>query len=244
MEKPQALLIDLDGTLLDHTDRISERAVAAVRAAAERIPVAIASGRVLEDVGHYARMLGLHSPQISDTGARLMDPVTGRTISDLPIEEEHARLIIERLERDDVRYFAVDSGRTVRSSAMFVSWRVTVITCAVPDRATAEEISLEHSRNGVIAIGSRGSRDEWYVNYTHGLAHKGYGALRFSEWAGIEPGRVMAIGDGLNDREMFEAVGMPVAMAHAPEDMRSRAKHVTGTLEEDGVSQAIERFVL
>lgn len=215
-----------------------------MRAAAACIPVAIASGRVAEDVGHYARLLGLHGPQVSDNGARLMDPVAGKTLSDLPIGPDEARNIVERLEQQGLSYFAVDSGRTVRSKAEFRDWRVTVITCAVSDRTDAESIASEHSRNGVMAIGSRGSRDEWYVNYTHGDAHKGYGARRFSEQIGVELASVMAIGDGLNDREMFDAVGLPVAMGHAPADMVVLAKHVTGTLEEAGVAQAIERFVL
>lgn len=244
MEKPSGLLIDLDGTLLDPADRISSRAVAAVRSAAERIPVAIASGRVPEDVGHFARLLGLHGPQISDNGARLIDPVAGKTISDLPISEPDARQIVDRLEREGLRYFAVDSGRMVRSFSMFDKWRVTVITCAVSGRAEAEVASRVYSGAGVIAMGARGSRDEWYVNYTHAQAHKGYGAQQFSKQTGVDLDRVLAIGDGLNDRELFEAVGIPVAMGHAPDDMKKRAKYVTGSLQEDGVAQVIEKFVL
>lgn len=218
--------------------------MAAVRAAADRIPVAIASGRIPEDVGHFARLLGLYGPQVSDNGARMLDPVTGRTLSELPITENNARLIVNRLEDEGLRYFAVDSGRTARAVAEFNEWRVTVITCAVPDREKAESIAREHSGNGVTAMGARGSRDEWYVNYTHGDAHKGYGAARFSDHVGIDLSRVMAIGDGLNDREMFAAVGLPVAMGHAPEEVMRMAKHVTGSLEQNGVTQAIERFVL
>ena len=242
--RPGALLIDLDGTLLDPSDRISERDIAAVRAAATRIPVGIASGRVLEDVGHFARLLGLYGPQVCDNGARLLNPLTGKSISDLPIGTDDARSIVERLESDGLRYFAVDSGRTVRSISAFKSWRVTVITCAVEDRAAAEEISSAHSNERVSVIASHGSRDEWYVNYTHADAHKGSGARAFGERVGVDIGRVMAIGDGLNDLEMFDVVGMPVAMGHATEDVLARANHVTGTLEQHGVAQAIERFVL
>lgn len=218
--------------------------MAAVRAAAERIPVAIASGRIPEDVGHFARLLGLHGPQVSDNGARLLDPVTGRTLSDLPISPTDARVIVDRLEEEGLRYFAVDSGRTARALADFNEWRVTIITCAVQDRKEAERVANLHSGNGVTAMGARGSRDEWYVNYTHGDAHKGYGAQMFSEQVGVDLSSMMAIGDGLNDREMFEAVGIPVAMGHAPADMIQMAQHITGSLEQHGVAQAIEKFVL
>ena len=77
-DKPQALLIDLDGTLISKGENLSSRAGDAVRAAAESIPVAIASGRFSEEVGHYARLLGLRGPQVAENGATLLEPLTGR----------------------------------------------------------------------------------------------------------------------------------------------------------------------
>ncbi len=242
--KPGALLLDLDGTLLNAADGISVRVVDAVRLAARKIPVGIASGRVLEDVNHFARLLGLHGPQVSDNGARLSDTVTGRTIVDVPIDAYAAKAIVSRLERDNVRYFAVDSGRTVRQTSLFTGWRVTVITCSVADQFEAEQIANDEVGDTVNAICSIGSRGEWYVNYTHHQADKGHGAKLFGDTSGVDLSRVMAIGDGFNDVEMFKAVGIPVAMGDAPERVRCHALHTTGTLEEDGVAQAIERFVL
>lgn len=242
--KPEAVLIDLDGTLLDANDQISERTFAAVRAAAQKMPVAIASGRFHEDVAHVARLLGLHGPQIGDNGSRLLDAITGRTISDLPMHEPVARDIVNRIEQEGLRYFAVDAARTVRALSQFRDWRVTVITCAVEDRTEAESIALEHNGTGVTAMCSVGSSGKWYVDYTHHEAHKGYGVKLFSEQVGVDPANVLAIGDGPNDLEMLETVGIPIAMGHAPEEVKSRAVHITGTLAEDGVAQAIERFVL
>lgn len=189
-------------------------------------------------------MLGLHVPQVSDNGARLIDPVSGRTISSVTMAVDDARSIVQGLEADDLRYFAVDSGRIARSTSMFTNWNVTVITCAVPGRDISERMSREHSMNGVVAIASRGSRDEWYVNFTHSDAHKGSGAAQFASSVDAELSDVMAIGDGLNDVEMFSAVGIPVAMGHAPDVVKQLASHVTGTLEQDGVAQAIEKLVL
>ncbi len=119
-----------------------------------------------------------------------------------------------------------------------------MITSAVTDKSDAERIARERSNSGVTAVGSRGSSGQWYVNYTHRDAHKGHGARLFSEQVGVDLDLVMAIGDGLNDLHMFEAVGLPVAMGQASDDIIRMARHVTGSLEQDGVAQAIERFVL
>ncbi len=54
----------------------------------------------------------------------------------------------------------------------------------------------------------------------------------------------MAIGDGGNDPAMFAKAGLSVAMGQADESIRKQADEVTGSNVEDGVAQAIERFIL
>jgi hypothetical protein len=49
----------------------------------------------------------------------------------------------------------------------------------------------------------------------------------------------LAFGDGLNDVEMFTAVGAGIAMGDACEALKAVATHVTGTLEEDGIARAL-----
>lgn len=61
---------------------------------------------------------------------------------------------------------------------------------------------------------------------------------------GIRMAEVMAIGDQINDLEMLDAVGLGVAMGNAPSSVRERVKVVVGTNEEDGVAEALRRFVL
>ena len=54
----------------------------------------------------------------------------------------------------------------------------------------------------------------------------------------------MAIGDSFNDIPMLEWAGIGVAVANAPEIVRSKADYVTLSNEEGGVAEAINRFVL
>lgn len=60
----------------------------------------------------------------------------------------------------------------------------------------------------------------------------------------IAPETVMALGDGENDVEMLQLVGFGIAMGNAGPAAKFAAKFVTGGNDEDGVAQAIERFVL
>ncbi|HEY8490595.1 MAG TPA: Cof-type HAD-IIB family hydrolase [Dehalococcoidia bacterium] len=61
---------------------------------------------------------------------------------------------------------------------------------------------------------------------------------------GLTMADVMVVGDDYNDVEMLEAAGLGVAMGHAPALVKRYADVVVGTNAEDGVAEAIERFVL
>ena len=60
---------------------------------------------------------------------------------------------------------------------------------------------------------------------------------------GVELSQSAAIGDGLNDLEMLREVGLGIAMGNASETVKSAAKWVTGTNDEEGVAQAVQRLV-
>lgn len=70
-------------------------------------------------------------------------------------------------------------------------------------------------------------------------------ALHFvSQRFGFEMRDAMAIGDGINDIDLLEAVGLPVAVANAIPEAKAIAKAVVSANDEDGVAEAIERFIL
>ena len=55
---------------------------------------------------------------------------------------------------------------------------------------------------------------------------------------------MLAAGDSPNDIAMLNAVGMPVAVGNAEEEVKAVAKYIAPPNHEDGVAEAIERFVL
>ncbi|MGI6607655.1 MAG: Cof-type HAD-IIB family hydrolase [Erysipelotrichaceae bacterium] len=52
----------------------------------------------------------------------------------------------------------------------------------------------------------------------------------------------MAFGDGGNDYDMIEYVGLGVAMANAAEEVKSVADYITDSAEDDGVVTALKHF--
>ncbi|MFK7758627.1 MAG: HAD hydrolase family protein [Phycisphaerales bacterium] len=57
---------------------------------------------------------------------------------------------------------------------------------------------------------------------------------------GIDPSRVAAIGDQVNDLTMIHGAGIGIAMGNAIDEVKDSSGYVTGTNDEDGVAIAID----
>jgi len=55
---------------------------------------------------------------------------------------------------------------------------------------------------------------------------------------------VLSLGDSFLDKEMIERAGIGVAMGNAPDNVKAVADYVTAPSYEDGVAQALEKFIL
>jgi peptidyl-prolyl cis-trans isomerase B (cyclophilin B) len=60
------------------------------------------------------------------------------------------------------------------------------------------------------------------------------------ESLGLTPDEIMAFGDEMNDIEMFNFVGIAVAMGNANWKVKPLADYVTKTVTDDGILDALE----
>ena len=72
---------------------------------------------------------------------------------------------------------------------------------------------------------------------------KGSGLAAIAAQFGIAQGGVMAVGDNHNDRDMLEWAGTAVVMGNAEPELKRPGFHVTGTNDEAGLAQAIDRYI-
>jgi Cof subfamily protein (haloacid dehalogenase superfamily) len=73
---------------------------------------------------------------------------------------------------------------------------------------------------------------------------KGNAVRILAEMYGIPREEIITIGDNENDISMIEYAGLGIAMGNAEESLKAVANYITGDYQEDGVAEAIERFIL
>ncbi|WP_284645299.1 Cof-type HAD-IIB family hydrolase [Paenibacillus silviterrae] len=61
---------------------------------------------------------------------------------------------------------------------------------------------------------------------------------------GINSEQVMVFGDDFNDLGLFHMCGFPIAMSNGITELKNCAKHITESNDNDGVAVALEKFVV
>ena len=83
-----------------------------------------------------------------------------------------------------------------------------------------------------------------YLEVTHNQVSKKQALLELANYYQLPLTSIMTLGDNYNDIPMIETAGLGIAMGNAPRDVKTCAKAVTDSNEQNGVSKAIKLHVL
>jgi Cof subfamily protein (haloacid dehalogenase superfamily) len=114
----------------------------------------------------------------------------------------------------------------------------------VAEMRVLAEALRESARDYSVSVTEYERRDFSLIDITAPGATKGQALAWRARQLGLRAAEVMAVGDNFNDLEMLEFAGVPVVMANAVEELKSRGWHVTGHQDEAGLAQAIRQLAL
>jgi len=257
--------LDLDGTLLNSSDGVSEANARAIRRVRERgVVVVLCTSRWFSLAAHTAKELRLEAPLICQNGAqvRALDDHSDllHLRMDLQAAREVAAFMDSRSETslvciDDVSYLR--SSREVDRSQLppdvLLTSRLSDVLSAPPtafllfgkEAVDALEAAFAEKYRGVLNV-ARGYSAAYphYANVVHAGADKGSALRLLCDHLGLDVRQALAMGDSGPDVSMFRVAGFSVAMGNAPPEVRAEAQTVAPSNEDDGVAWALERFVL
>ena len=258
--------IDLDGTLVNDALHINVRDRAAVKAAtASGVHVVIATGRMFRSSLPYARTLGLTGPIINYQGAVIREISTEEVLYKCELTVEMQQRVLSLTEprdwhvnayidekvyteraRPEADLYERISGvpyETVGRLSSWVSQDSTKLVLVDLDKESVPERMAELTESvGSVARVTRSLA--WFVEVINPQVSKARALALVAERLGVGQADVCAIGDNKNDEEMISWAGFGVAMGDAPPEVKAIARHVTGTVNEAGVADVFERFVL
>jgi Cof subfamily protein (haloacid dehalogenase superfamily) len=238
------------------------------------IIITLATARRYYNTKHIASELGIEIPVVLYDGALIMNHPAGTVGATRPMAAEVAQQAVDILVRHKVQPVIHHiTGATEELwtgpkgfddewvAAYLVAVpdeivRLPYESCCIgqPDPLRVVAFTSEETVNSLIPeisalpcywnITKRGSYNTAELAIMNPQCSKASGVQALVERLGIPLEEAMAIGDNYNDIEMLQMVGLGVAMGQAPGEVKAIANAVTGSNEEDGVAQAIERYAL
>ncbi|MHA7209309.1 HAD family hydrolase [Arthrobacter sp. MDT1-65] len=262
--KHHLVALDVDGTLVDHEGSMTEEVRDSVRAVVHAgHDVIIATGRSLGATLPVIELLGItrgHAVcsnggvtlRIDTTlaeGFEVLDRVTFDPKPALLALRERLPSAKYALEDDRGRFLSTESFQDASfgSEAQSVDFEEMLESRAVRVVVFSTDSSAEEFGAAVASIGLHGVT--YSVGWTAWLDIAASGVTKATALEalrrrlGTDQDLTVAIGDGRNDIEMLQWAGRGVAMGQAPDEVRSVASEVTGSVFDDGAAKVLRSLV-
>jgi Cof subfamily protein (haloacid dehalogenase superfamily) len=260
---PGLVASDLDGTLLRTDLTVSARTLAALDAlAGHGVPFVMVTGRPARWMRPVFAQTGLRGPVVCANGAVVLDPESGQTIAEWPIDPGTLVEVTRRL-RDAVPgiTFAAEYGGSMVREADYptrlddarddvrvgsyeevVSRPVPKLLARLPDTDADELLARADAVIDGLATPTHSSF-VGLVEISAAGVTKATGLAYLAERYGVAAADVVAFGDMPNDIPMLEWAGRSVAVGNAHPSARAAARGTTARNDDDGVATHLERLL-
>jgi Cof subfamily protein (haloacid dehalogenase superfamily) len=236
--RPLALELGLDVPLISHNGALTKHARTLETVAVTLLP--LREAREVLRIGRERNLDAMISDDPFGAGVLVYDHIND--------DNDAFRRYIEwsrRIHGDE----AEESVRRVASLEEYLDHEPVHVsysgTCAAME-ALGETLKCELGESVKVFATMYSRRDLALIDVLNPEASKGTGVAAAAAEAGIKREEIMAVGDNFNDLEMLDFAGTGVLMGNADARLLSEKTglHVTATNDEDGVAQAIEKFII
>ncbi len=251
------LAIDMDGTLLNPRSKLSPATREAIQKCTRNgIKVSIVTGQNLEFTRNIIESLGLASPHVLANGALVINEKLEKIYCSLVDPQSYRRIVhFCRQKKVQLRVCTADGAlvfdnspegvgtdkENVKKDDLLADHIVNnVLLCTVKTPDGTLKIKPEHISKD-IKVRNAGP---YYINIFNRKVGKTFGLKKILKYLNLSPQQLMAVGDGENDLGMIKMAKIGVAMGNALPEIKRCADFVTLDNEKDGLSLAIERFLL
>lgn len=264
------IAMDIDGTILNKQHQINPEVKTAIQKAREKgVTIALSTGRPMLGTAEQIRELALDSDNdyvISYNGSLIENIRSGQIIAEYSLAYEDY-LEVEMFARKTGAHLHVIDRDTIctanRNIGKYTILEAYLLQMPLKYR-TPEEMTPDMKlikfmlvddppvikkvvrelpasfRERFHAVQST----DFYFEIQHKQASKGQALKTLADYLAVPQAETMAIGDNENDISMIEYAGLGVAMGNSTERVKEIADAVVASNEENGVAEAIERYVL
>ncbi|MDD6795873.1 MAG: Cof-type HAD-IIB family hydrolase [Clostridiaceae bacterium] len=252
------LATDMDGTLINSNRKISEANLKAIEYFVNNGgKFTVASGRMVSSVREFIEALKINCPTILHNGAKVYDYDKESVIKEHFIEEDR-KDAIRRIYNDKpnigIEIFADEVVYVYRSCKFTERYKRHnfEVIYNLPDEVWNKQWTK------VLLIGEKDELDkvekDYKENYDNGTSYrsgenyfdivpndinKGKALKELVEEEGIDPSKVIAVGDNMNDIEMIEYASYGFCVENGLDILKERAEYIAPCNDKDAIKYII-----
>ncbi|HWO96646.1 MAG TPA: HAD family hydrolase [Bacillus sp. (in: firmicutes)] len=254
------LFLDIDGTILRPDDTIEDSTKKAVAEVQQKdVEVFLATGRPLHEIADIGKELNIHSfigyngayaiYQGTDVLKEPMDAHIVERFVNIARQRGHEAVMYTHdknafttldapIMQEFMEKFHLQKNELFTPSILNDVLGMTLVNLSENEPALYEQ---EHTIH-LSQVNVEGFRHSYDV--IRDTVNKGLAVQIILKHLGISKEKAIAFGDGMNDKEMLQAVGEGFAMGNAHPDLFAYAKHQTTAVTDSGIYNGLKSLGL
>lgn len=252
------LVSDMDGTLIGSDRKVSDKNLEAIKYFTDRGGMfTVATGRMLQSVEEFISELHIKCPTMLHNGAKIFDFRNRETYVEHFIEEERKEAIrkaYEMMPNIGIEIFANEVVYVYRSCNLTERYKRHNfnVVYEMPDNIWKEKWTK------VLLIGEKEELDEAEKLYKNKLDNgnafrsgacyfdivannisKGRALKELVETLSIDPTKVIAVGDNMNDIEMIKEAEYGFCVENGLDVVKEAASYIAPSNDEDAIAYIV-----
>lgn len=243
MTKIKLIAIDMDGTLLNDQHEVTANTLKTLQQAVEKgIYVVLATGRGISRIQIHDELMALQQPIIAANGADIYYHA-GDNGEKLFIERSSMEQLFTIINQVGIPYWGFTADSLFENRALTDIEMASCLKLGVQSMDMAQLLAFYELAKDIPNLEITKSAETNYEINQIGVS-KAYGVQKLCDTLNLTMDEVMCFGDSANDYKLFEVASFPVAMENAIPELKEVAKAMTTSNNDEGVSKAIQTFVL
>ena len=269
--KYKLIAFDMDGTLLDSRQRISDQTIEMIkRAQAAGKTVILSTGRSIPELQQFFPIIPELRYIICVSGALIYDVLQKEVLFREPMSAESVSRLLETARGEDIivhflgELSVIETDKIPRMDQYAMGQHMEMfdrIATKVDDifeyfstePHPVEKINFfcptdkkkkelyDKTRNLGLAIAFGEGNT---IEYTAAKVNKGAGLERLCQYLSMDISETIAVGDSNNDLAILKTAGLSVAMGNAALEVKEAADVIVADNNHDGCAEAIEKYLL
>ena len=258
------IAIDIDDTLLNDQNQVTEKTKQALKAAQEAgVTITLATGRMFASAQQIAKQIELNVPIITYQGSLVKTLMDEQVLYQRDVPQEAALELLEYVKEHKLHLqlyvndtlFGIEDNDRIKSysknsnipyiiepdfNKLINEPNHKMLIIDEPHILDSHIPILQEKLGHVLHITKSKPN---FLEFMHKQGTKGEALKFIANYINCELSETIAIGDAWNDREMIQVAGLGVAMGNAVEPLKELADYITLSNDRDGVAYAINKFI-